>query len=216
MVGPVLPREPGAGVGGVRSEPCQPRLGTLAQCRPGAGVLGCPLLWRGLTGTVSWEEPRLGLFPYRKLEKRGVEVPAHSNHPQPPTITGLSVVFCLCALGIISTQCPSCRARHLGLALPCLNHPFTSPPRGLPIHRVSQVKLLSYSGWGQEPPGALCPPKPSNPTPPAWFSGAHRVAPCHTPWPGLSTGLARTGAHEGLVSCAEQRRGAVWGGRGAG
>lgn len=126
MVGPALPREPGAGVGGVRSEPCQPRLGTLAQCRPGAGVLGSPLLWWGLTGTVSWEEPRLGLFPYRKLEKRGVEVPAHSNHPRPPTITGLSVVFCLCALGIISTQCPSSRARHLGLALPCLNHPFTS------------------------------------------------------------------------------------------
>ena len=36
---------------GERSAPGQPRLGMLAQCRPGAGVLGCPLLWRGLTGT---------------------------------------------------------------------------------------------------------------------------------------------------------------------
>ena len=48
-VGPTLSREPG--VGGWGSEPGQPRLGMLAQCRPGAGVQGCPLLWQGLTGT---------------------------------------------------------------------------------------------------------------------------------------------------------------------
>ena len=164
---------------------------------------------------MSWEEPGLGLFPYRKLEERGVEVPAHSNHPRPPNSHWTFCHVSLCALGIISTQGASSRARHLGLALSCLAYPFTCHLKDSP----SIIKVLSYSGWwgwwgwwGQEPPGALCSPKLSCPAPPAWFSGAHCVVPFHTPRPGLSTGLARIGAQEGLVNCAEQgRRGAVWG-----
>lgn len=159
-------------MGGRDSEPGQPRLGMLAQCRPGAGVLGCPLLWQGLTEPVSWEEPGLGLFPYRKLEERGLRFL--------PTLT---------------IPAPQQSLDFLGLAPPCLTHPFTC------LHlkdSPSIAKVLSYSGWwGQEPPSALCPAKPSCPGPPSWFSGAHCVVPSHTPRPGLSTGLARIGAQEG-------------------
>ena len=158
---------------------------------------------------MSWEEPGLGLFPYRKLEERGVEVPAHSNHPRPLNSHWTCCRVSLCALGIISTQGASSRARHLGLALSCLAYPFTC--RHLK-DSPSIVKVLSYSGWwgwwGQEPPGALCPPKPSS----CLVLWGPLCGSLPHPRPGLSSSLAQISAQEGLVNCAEQRRrGPVWG-----
>lgn len=66
------------------------------QCMYGVGGLGCPFLQQGLTETLSWEEPGLGLFPYQKLRivwGSGVEAPTHSGHTVTPQSFGFLDIF---------------------------------------------------------------------------------------------------------------------------